>query len=82
MQLDLASLSSCKLYNFTGLLTYLVFFSRPEPKNEDEMMILIFEYIDRIISCVRPRRLIYMAIDGVVSVCHASDLVCLFNMMA
>lgn len=38
---------------------------KPEPKNEDEMMILIFEYIDRIISCVRPRRVLYMAIDGV-----------------
>ncbi|XP_076463932.1 5'-3' exoribonuclease 2-like isoform X2 [Babylonia areolata] len=38
---------------------------KPEPKNEDEMMVLIFEYIDRIFSVVRPRRLLYMAIDGV-----------------
>jgi 5'-3' exonuclease len=45
----------------------LVFLFRPAPKNEDEMMALIFEYIDRIFSIVRPRKLLYMAIDGVVS---------------
>ncbi|XP_045174947.2 5'-3' exoribonuclease 2-like isoform X2 [Mercenaria mercenaria] len=38
---------------------------KPAPKNEQEMMILIFEYIDRIFSIVRPRRVLYMAIDGV-----------------
>ena len=43
-----------------------IFFSRPAPKNEEEMMVLIFEYIDRLFSVVRPRRLLYMAIDGVV----------------
>jgi len=41
-------------------------FLRPAPKNEQEMMVLIFEYIDRIFSIVRPRRVLYMAIDGVV----------------
>lgn len=35
------------------------------PENEQEMMLAIFEYIDRIFSIVRPRRLLYMAIDGV-----------------
>ncbi|KAI6225914.1 5'-3' exoribonuclease [Aphelenchoides besseyi] len=38
---------------------------RPEPKNEEEMFVLIFEYIDRLFAIVRPRRLLYMAIDGV-----------------
>ena len=40
---------------------------KPPPKDEDEMMIAIFECIDRLIAIVRPRKLIYMAIDGVVS---------------
>ncbi|CAF1602331.1 unnamed protein product, partial [Didymodactylos carnosus] len=35
------------------------------PKNEDEMIIKIFEFIDRIFSIVRPRKLLYLAIDGV-----------------
>ncbi|KAL1493771.1 hypothetical protein ABEB36_009461 [Hypothenemus hampei] len=38
---------------------------RPPPKNEDEMMVAIFECIDRLFNIVRPRKLLYMAIDGV-----------------
>ncbi|XP_032882092.1 5'-3' exoribonuclease 2 isoform X2 [Amblyraja radiata] len=39
--------------------------NKPAPKNEDEMMVAIFEYIDRLFNIIRPRRLLYMAIDGV-----------------
>eukprot|EP00920_Eleutheroschizon_duboscqi_P025275 GHVT01062350.1.p1 GENE.GHVT01062350.1~~GHVT01062350.1.p1 ORF type:complete len:339 (+),score=76.46 GHVT01062350.1:702-1718(+) len=35
------------------------------PENEGEMFRLIFQYIDRIFALVRPRKLLYMAIDGV-----------------
>ena len=38
---------------------------RPAPKDEDEMMVAIFECIDRLFRIVRPRKLLYMAIDGV-----------------
>lgn len=38
---------------------------KPPPKNEDEMMIAIFECIDRLFHIVRPRKVLYMAIDGV-----------------
>lgn len=37
---------------------------REAPKTEEEMFLLIFEYIDRIFSVIRPRKLLYMAIDG------------------
>ncbi|KAH9254795.1 hypothetical protein BASA83_010394 [Batrachochytrium salamandrivorans] len=38
---------------------------RPAPTTEDEMYIEIFKYIDRIMSIIRPRKVLYMAIDGV-----------------
>lgn len=38
---------------------------RPAPRNEDEMMLAIFDCVDRIFNIVRPRKLLYMAIDGV-----------------
>ncbi|KAL0073172.1 XRN 5'-3' exonuclease N-terminus-domain-containing protein [Phycomyces blakesleeanus] len=38
---------------------------KPAPETEDDMMIDIFEYLDRIVDIVRPRQVLYMAIDGV-----------------
>lgn len=47
----------------------IIFFTvRPAPADEDEMMIAIFEAIDRMLNIVRPRKILYMAIDGVVSI--------------
>ncbi|RKF55399.1 5'-3' exoribonuclease 2 [Erysiphe neolycopersici] len=37
----------------------------PAPKNEDEMMMAIFKYTDRVVKMVRPRKLLMIAIDGV-----------------
>lgn len=37
----------------------------PAPTTEEEMFSAVFDYIDRIVSIVRPRKLLYMAIDGV-----------------
>ncbi|KAL9638374.1 MAG: hypothetical protein Q9204_001532 [Flavoplaca sp. TL-2023a] len=38
---------------------------RPPPANEEEMMLAIFEYTDRVVNMVRPRKLLLIAIDGV-----------------
>lgn len=35
---------------------------RPAPKNEEEMMAAVFEYTDRVVNMVRPRKLLYMAV--------------------
>jgi len=43
--------------------------SHPEegtaPATEADMMVAIFEYTDRVVGMVRPRKLLYMAVDGV-----------------
>jgi 5'-3' exoribonuclease 2 len=38
---------------------------RPPPANEEEMMLAIFEYTDRVFNMVRPRKLLMIAVDGV-----------------
>ncbi|KAL8726274.1 MAG: hypothetical protein Q9166_006820 [cf. Caloplaca sp. 2 TL-2023] len=38
---------------------------RPPPANEEEMMLAVFEYTNRVVNMVRPRKLLLIAIDGV-----------------
>lgn len=38
---------------------------RPAPKDEEEMMMEVFKYTDRVVNMVRPRKLLMIAIDGV-----------------
>jgi len=39
--------------------------NKPAPETEEEMFEAIFEYIDVLMKFVKPRRLLYMAVDGV-----------------
>ena len=38
---------------------------RPAPETEDDMYLSIFQYLERVFAAVRPRKLLFMAIDGV-----------------
>ncbi|KAL1965027.1 hypothetical protein VTN77DRAFT_6087 [Rasamsonia byssochlamydoides] len=38
---------------------------KPAPANEQEMMLEIFKYTDRVVNMVRPRKLLMIAVDGV-----------------
>ena len=38
---------------------------RPAPATEEEMMVNIFRTVDRLFSLVRPRKMVYIAVDGV-----------------
>lgn len=38
---------------------------REPPANEEEMMIAVFEYTERVVNMVRPRKLLMIAVDGV-----------------
>ncbi|GAA5825421.1 hypothetical protein JCM3770_002129 [Rhodotorula araucariae] len=38
---------------------------KPAPKNEEEMMLEVFKYTERVVAMIRPRKLLMMAIDGV-----------------
>lgn len=37
----------------------------PQPETEAEMYLNVMNYVDRLVACVRPRKLLYLAIDGV-----------------
>lgn len=37
---------------------------KPAPATEDDMMIAIFEYMDRVVDMIRPRKVLYMAIGN------------------
>ena len=39
--------------------------SGPQPKNAQEMYENVCKYIDRLFNAVRPRKVLYIAIDGV-----------------
>ncbi|KKA28672.1 hypothetical protein TD95_004753 [Thielaviopsis punctulata] len=38
---------------------------RPAPADEEEMMLEVFKYTDRVLNMVRPRKLLMIAVDGV-----------------
>ena len=39
--------------------------SVPAPSSEEEMYVNVMRYVDRIFAAVRPRRLLFLAIDGI-----------------
>lgn len=38
---------------------------KPAPETEEEMMVEVFKYTERVVNMIRPRKLLMMAIDGV-----------------
>ncbi|KAF8631268.1 hypothetical protein AX15_002594 [Amanita polypyramis BW_CC] len=38
---------------------------KPAPETEEDMMVEIFKYTERVVNMIRPRKLLFMAIDGV-----------------
>ena len=46
---------------------------RPAPENEEEMMLEVFRYTDRVVNMVRPRKLLMIAVGMFISVFHPSS---------
>jgi len=44
--------------------TFSTTYLQPAPTTESEVFLVIFDYIDRLFSIIRPRRLLYMAIGA------------------
>ncbi|KAG7097258.1 hypothetical protein E1B28_004624 [Marasmius oreades] len=38
---------------------------KPAPETEEQMMVEVFNYTERVVNMIRPRKLLFMAIDGV-----------------
>ena len=58
--------SSIILHNLQIILLILYnLFFRESPTSEREMYVNVTKYIDRLVAAVRPRRLLFLAIDGV-----------------
>lgn len=43
---------------------------RPAPKDEEEMMVEVFKYTDRVVNMVRPRKLLMIAVGQYPSLLH------------
>jgi 5'-3' exonuclease len=49
---------------FLACECFFFYFCQPAPSSEEEIMVAIFQYIDRLFGIVRPRKLLYMAIGA------------------
>ncbi|KAJ7507469.1 XRN 5'-3' exonuclease N-terminus-domain-containing protein [Mycena galericulata] len=49
----------------TSFIWHLIPLPQPAPETEEDMMIEIFKYTERVVNMIRPRKLLFMAIDGV-----------------
>lgn len=53
------------MFLFIPFFFFFINKKQPAPTTEEAMMIEINKYIDRIMNVVRPRKILYIAIDGV-----------------
>lgn len=52
------------IFSHFWLASVFFYFCQPAPSSEEEIMVAIFQYIDRLFGIVRPRKLLYMAIGA------------------